>query len=237
LCDNWNMNWTENVPTSGGEYHDDRDFFNAIRRENGHRLIEKMLECGSKAGIRDKMFLGFGNVLGYAIMGDFLPNDDDIDMCILADDIPQEQRHVYLMECKAAGLTENRMHGPELVEDKYVWFSIGNKSVIHDNGVKACNWFWFRHGGFWWHSKGKSWEGRQDLSQHPTAKGIPVDIFDGLTKQVKFGDVKVMVPCRVGTCLDWWYGSWLIRKRESSIIKTVLNMPTNDRKTWWIENK
>jgi hypothetical protein len=236
--DNFDINWIENTrrnpkPERTGI------FFDAQRRRNGHEFMQKMLECGERAGIRDKMFLAFGNALGYAIMGDFLPNDNDIDMNILADGIPQEQRHQYLMECKKAGLCENRMRGPAMLEGKYAWFSIGNKSPYTEHGVKSCNWFWFKHGGYWWHSKGSKWIGRKSLSdKHPTAKGIPTSVFTGEFKPVIFGGVEINAPKYLGKCLDWWYGDWTAERVCSSTINTVLVMPKeNDRKTWYITNK
>lgn len=235
--DNWNPNWHKEVkrnpkPERTGV------FFDAERRKNGLEFIGKMLECGERAGIRDKMFLAFGNLLGYVIMGNFLPNDDDIDMNILADGIPQEQRHQYLMECKKAGLCENRMRGPAMLEDRYAWFSIGPKSPYTQHGVKSCNWFWFRHGGYWWHSKGAKWIGRKALSdQHPTAKGIPLSVFNGEFQEINFGGVRINAPKHIGKCLDAWYGSWLGERNCSSAINTVLVMPKPNRKTWYITNK
>jgi hypothetical protein len=238
MCDAYDENWTENTKRNEPYKYPENIFFDDERRKNGHEFIAKMYECGRKVGIADKMFLGFGNVLGYAICGDFLPKDDDIDMCILADDIPQEQRHQYLMECKNAGLTENRMHGPVMIEDKYSWFSIGPKSPFTEHGVKSCTWFWFSHGGLWWHSKSKDWIGRSGLDrEHPTAKGIPLSVFNGELKKVSFGGVEVQIPQHVGRCLDYWYEGWVTRKKGASGIKSVLVMPSNDRKTWFIERK
>lgn len=238
VCDAYDENWTENTRRNEPYRYPENIFFDAERRKNGHEFIAKMLECGKRAGIADKMFLGFGNVLGYVICGDFLPKDDDIDMCILADDIPQDQRHQYLMECKNAGLCENRMHGPTMIEDKYSWFSIGPKSPFTEHGVKACNWFWFSHGGLFWHSKGTMWIGRSNLNNtHPTAKGIPSDVFTGELNKVNFGGVEVQITKNVGRCLDYWYPGFVTRKKGASEIKSVMVMPSNDRKDWYIERK
>jgi len=237
-CDTWSLSWSEKVkripkPEKQGV------FFDAKRRAYGRELIGKMLECGEKAGIKDKMFLGFGGCLGYALCGDFLPTDDDIDMCIHSDDLTQEQLHAYLLECKRRGLTETRMRGPFTINGKYVWFSIGEKSIEEEHGAKACNWFWFNHGGYSWHSKGKRWIGRHGLNdEHPTAKGIPIDLTREL-KTVRFGGtVDVQVPRQLGRCLDWWYPGWIVRKKESSQINTVLVIPEEkDKKTWYIEKR
>jgi hypothetical protein len=233
VLDNYSPHW-------GGKYKRTREypkncFFDEERRKGGHEFIAKMLECGDKVGIVDKMFLGFGNVLGYALYGDFLPNDNDIDMCFL-DGIPQEQRQAYLDECKDAGLTENRECGPTTVEGKYSWFSSGPKSPMIEHGVKSCKWFWFEHGGYYWHSKGTNWIGHRGLNKEfPTAKGIPTTIFNGELKKVQFGDVAVQIPKNIGQCLDWWYPGWLIRKKEQSAEKAILVMPKEERRYWYIE--
>lgn len=212
-------------------------FFDDERVKNACELIQKCLECGERAGIDDKMFLGFGGMLGYALRRSFLPNDDDIDLCIQGDDVSQEQLHQYLMECKSEGLTENRMRGPETIGGKYCWFSIGNKSIEIEHGVKCCNWVWFKHGGYNWHSKGKQWIGRHGLSKdYVTAKGIPANLSSEL-KSVKFCNcIDVNVLQNVGKCLDWWYPGWIKRKQESSKISAVLILPDEiDRKTWYIQ--
>jgi hypothetical protein len=235
LLDQVDPDWTENVARlPQGEAKS--TFFTPSRRQNGYDFIVAMLECGNKVGIADRMFLGFGNVLGYALRHDFMPNDDDIDMCILADSIPQEQRHAYLLECKAAGLSEDRMRGPTYIESKYSWFSIGPLSPYHQNGVKSCNWFWFEHGGYLWHSKGAQWIGRAGLDKtSPTAKGIPTSLFKDGFKTVKFGNIDIQVPKNTGKILDYWYPGWLQRKKEASSITTVLTMPSDDKKTWHIK--
>jgi hypothetical protein len=235
ILDQVDADWTENVIRLP-QVEDKNTFFIPSRRQNGYDFIGAMLECGNKVGIADRMFLGFGNLLGYALKHDFMPNDDDIDMSFMADSITQEQRHKYLLECKKAGLTEDRMRGPALIEGKYVWFSIGPLSPYHQNGVKSCQWFMFEHGGYLWHSKGSQWIGRAGLNKnYPTAKGIPIKLFQDGFKKVMFGNIEVQVPKNIGSILDAWYSPWLIRKKESSRIETILVMPSNDRKTWFME--
>ena len=205
------------------------EFFNPERKKNGHELIAKLLKCGEEAGIRKKMFLAFGNLLGRALVSDFLWNDDDIDMCILADDIPQEQLRSYLTYCMRDGLCEGRMHGPEMINKKYVWFSLGDRP-IGQNGVKACNWFWFKHGGYYWHSKGAKWNPKY------SAKGIPLSIFDGTLIETYFGPNRIKVPEKVGSCLDWWYGQWMEEKNESShAVVTMKIVDEENKKTWVID--
>jgi hypothetical protein len=126
-----------------------------------------------------------------------------------------------------------------MIEDKYCWFSIGPKSPYTDNGVKSCNWFWFKHGGFWWHSKGKQWIGRRELSKdNITAKGIPDTVFNGKLKNVLFNGIEVQMPNQLGPCLDWWYPGWVTRKKDASAISVLLNIPDEkDKRTWFITKK
>lgn len=207
-------------------------FFTKERRVRAHEFIEKMLECGKSAGIYNKMFLAFGNLLGYSLIGDILWNDDDIDINILADDIPQGQLRCYLNDCQKAGLCENRLHGPEMINGKYVWFSIGWKSPTNENGCKACNWFWFKHGGYYWHSKGLNWK------DGGAAKGIPLSIFDGKLKEIYFGGNKIGAPRMIGSCLDWWYGDWMNERNCTSASTAILKIgDEKNQKTWSIDRK
>jgi hypothetical protein len=215
---------------------DKTSFFTKARKQEAHEQIAIMLECAGRVGIRDKMFLGFGGTLGYAWCNDFLPKDDDIDICFLP--IPQEQRVAYLAECDKSGLLKDRMKGPELINGEYVWFSIGRKSPLKD-GVKACNWFWFDHGGYWWHSKGRSWSlNKESHDKYPTSKGIPDSIFTGELREIAFGGNKINIPVNLGSCLDWWYPHWIFREQKSSAPKVILVHPDEaDKKTWFIERR
>jgi hypothetical protein len=206
-------------------------FMTEERKRNAHELIAGMLKCGEEAGIADKMFLGFGGVLGHALIGDLLWNDDDVDMCILADDIPQEQLKTYLTALMREGHSSHRLSGPEMIGGKYTWFSIGNKPQ-DQSGCKACNWFWFKHKDYYWHAKDKNW------LPNAAAKGIPSSIFTGKLKYVQFGPNRIQVPEYVGCCLDWWYGDWIEERGVCSAGKVLLKIQDeNDRSTWKIIKK
>lgn len=211
-------------------------FFTAERKKEAHEQIATMIQCAEKVGIKDKMFLAFGGSLGYALCNDFLPNDDDIDINFLP--VPQEARHEYLMECKKAGLCESRLHGPVSTNSEYVWFSIGRKSP-YCGGVKACIWFWFEHGGYWWHSKGGNWSSRKELYPgYPTSKGIPNSIFTGELREVVFGGNKINIPVNLGKCLDWWYPKWIYREQKSSApVAILVHKNEADKNTWFIERR
>lgn len=233
VLDEWNSDWAAKKSTRG--YNDAISFFTTKRRKEAHEEIALMLDCGEKAGIRDKMFLGFGGVLGYAWMSDFMPNDDDIDICFLP--IEQEQKEEYLRLCKEVGLCECRMVGPASLNNEWVWFSIGRRSSSNGIGVKACHWFWFEHNGYWWHSKGDNWTSKKDKYRGcATSKGIPSSIFTGRLREVEFGGNRINVPENVGKCLDWWYPEWIFRKQVCSAPTAILITPNQkNKKTWFIE--
>ena len=233
VLDEWNPLWPDMKSTR--TYNDAISFFTAKRRKEAHEEIAIMLECGEKVGIRDKMFLGFGGVLGYAWMNDFMPNDDDIDICFLP--IEQQQKEEYLKLCKSSGLCEHRMRGPVGINGGWTWFSIGRKSSHNGVGVKSCNWFWFMHNGYWWHSKSVKWINRESLHKgNITAKGIPCSVFNGELREVEFGGNRINVPLNIGKCLDWWYPEWIFRKQCSSAPSAVLVIKKQeDKKTWYIE--
>lgn len=182
--------------------------------ERKREAIEELgiiIECAKKAGVYEKMFLAFGALLGYAIKGDMLENDDDIDVNFLP--LTEDEVMGYLVELKNAGMTSSRMKGPETVNGKTMWFSVGRKS-ISDGGVKCCNWMWFNHGGYWWHSKGNGW--LEKTCSSPTGKGIPESIFDGSLKKISFCGHEINAPDNIGGCLDWWYPGWILREQCSS---------------------
>jgi hypothetical protein len=235
VLDDWNPLWADMLST---RVTDERTaFFTKARCKEAHEQIAIMLDCAERVGIRDKMFLGFGGVLGYAWASEFMPKDDDIDICFLP--IDEEKKTAYLEECRRNKLCETRMAGPEYLGKNMVWFSIGRKCPYTRNGVKACHWFWFPHGGFWWHSKGNNWTGSKERHKnYHTSKGIPEATFTapGELREINFGGNKINIPVNIGRCLDWWYPEWLFRKQCSSAPSAILVSPNPDsQKTWFIE--
>ncbi len=217
-------------------------FFDDARRKNGIELLEEMLECGARAGIRDYMFPGFGTMLGIVMCGDFIPEDRDMDMCILSDDIEPEQERAYLNELEKAKLFEFRRRGPEARADngRFLWFSLGPKSV-HDGGVKSCNWFFFEHEGIMWHSKGGQWINGAKFNGHKfhyaasdaaICKGIPAGLLRDM-RPVDFHGVSTLVPAQAGACCDHWYTGWDYEKGGASKKNLVMVVGNwKDKRTW-----
>lgn len=218
-------------------------FFDEARAKNGVELLAQLYECGRKAKIDHAMFIGFGTLLGAIRHGGFIPNDRDMDMCILADRISVDAALAYIEACQAAGLGEHRWRAPEFRADTGMplWFSLGPKNPVSESGVKCCQWFWFKHGGYWWHSKGAQWISPSKFNPHKVAytqsdaaiaKGIPEGCVNRLVEH-NFLGLPVLVPSTAGRCLDEWYPGWPV-PREGASAHTYHLVVGNwhDERTW-----
>lgn len=235
--------WISRITDRNPEaWHFTNVFFNGQRRTNAIELINQMYECGRKAGIDHAMFLGFGTALGAVRHGDFIPFDRDMDMCIIADWISQESALEYVRICKEAGLGEHRWVTPQCRSDGMpVWFSLGPKSPVSEEGIKSCNWFWFKHGGYWWHSKGGLWVSPTKFSKKKTqytkddeaiAKGIPLECIEKLV-DFSFLGASIKLPDNIGRCLDSWYLGWPVPREGASSHQWVMVIEKWDDKNTW----
>ena len=219
-------------------------FFDDFRTKNGVELIQKMYECATEAKIDKSLFMGFGTALGAVRHGGFVPSDRDMDACILADEITVEQANKYVQACQDHHLNEYRWKPPQRRSDTNMplWFSIGPKNPVSDNGVKSCNWFFFNHGGYIWHSKGREWISPAKFNPSKTnysqadeaiAKGIPSTCIPKLVP-MNFLGLTMLVPANLGACLDNWYGgSWCCPKEGASAHNHILVVGRwNDQNTW-----
>lgn len=224
--------------------HQDGEFFKGRRKENAIDLIKKMHGCADRAGIGHAIWPGFGTLLGIVMINDFLPNDHDMDMCFQADMISGEQEQKYLSECDKINLFKSRRRGPTIRNDtsRYLWLSLGEKNVYQAQGCKSCNWFCFEHNNYLWHTKGGLWISQKkfDMSQfnyqktdQAVCKGLPASYFKEWTKQ-QFHGITINVPARTGSCCDYWYPGWFLRKNGATSRKRCVMVigKWRDKKTW-----
>lgn len=219
-------------------------FFTEERVRSGRELLRRLYLCGERAGIRHAMFPGYGTALGIVRHGGFVPNDRDMDMVIVSDWITPEQGNLYVEECRKDGLGEYRWREPERRKDNGMplWFSLGPENPL-ENGVKCCQWFWFEHGGYWWHTKGGEWVNPMKFSHKnvqyqstdaAVCKGVPLECLVSLV-DYDFGGVQINMPTTVGKCLDAWYPCWMVPEEGASAHLNVMVVKDwNDKDTWTV---
>ena len=190
-------------------------------KESALRLFKALLASANEAGITDAWFPGFGTLLGIVRENDFIEHDDDLDMCILADHITKEQGQAYYDACNKRGLFKFRRKVQRRSDnDRFLWFSLKGER----KGVKSCNWFFFEHNNYSWHSKGRKWafgpkfkaSGNifKEGDYEARGKGIPSRLFENMVMcPFKFHGLKFKIPEKYGSILDNWYPGWKIPKR------------------------
>ena len=220
-------------------------FYAGERKKNAYTLITKLLECGERAGIGGKVFSGFGTMLGYLMYGDLIAKDRDLDTCILSDGMTSEQHRLYgeLAYNVDVQKPSRWEFSKRQDNDNYLWFSVGYKNPVAENGTKSCNWFFFSYMGYWFHSKGGRWVNPRKINQtkvpyqttdEAIALGQPARTITGLI-EVPFGDTKTMIPNNPGMCADWWYPGWGPRGDGASAHHVALIVGKwADQNTWRI---
>jgi len=233
------------------------------RRKNALRQLDKMMFCARKAGIYEHCSPGFGTMLGIVLHFDLLPNDMDMDVVFERDKFSKAQEQDYLRYCKEEGLFKDedvtkkmrkegklkddewnafRNKGPTLDGNgRFLWFSLGARDIMKDNGVKTCNWFSFTHNNFLWHTKGRGWLSKISEPKYGAkpndvaiAKGCPYKYY-GEKVQIDFHGVQLNMPQYAGGLSDYYYGGWhLERKGGQSAKKAILNIPDWNKPDKWV---
>ena len=225
--------------------------------------LSKILWSAKEAHIEEHMFMGFGVMLGYLMCGDFIPDDDDMDVCFDADKITAEQELKYYENLHLCGVFPGfrRKRSLRSAEDGFDIGLMGRRKVEtgtkarfnwlsmrhRPEGIKCCNWFMFRHNGFMWHTKGGYWvkdrKFDKDAWQYSNndkaiMKGIPEQYLDKF-ETIEFHKLKIRVPYYIGSCADYWYPGWWLPKSGGASKKKVVCVVGDwlDRKTWHVNVK
>jgi hypothetical protein len=200
------------------------------RYKQVHELLGTMKKCAIRAGIYEHMFLAFGSILGairptiryhhkpqpYWARGQ-IEHDSDADMGFLKDRCEPQQLENYYNYCCSEGLMSswhnmNDRQQRRRNDGSLLWFSVRRGK----RQVKCCNWMFFEHNGYSFHSKGRKWLVARHLpsvdlntkkKSEALAKGVPAKYVQELV-DIEFEGLKMHVPKMSGTLLDLWYPSW-----------------------------
>ena len=213
-------------------------YFNYDRKRWAIEDIVTCYECAEKAGFKDKLFINFGLLLGIVRENDFIANDDDVDMSVLSDDITIEQQKEYinLLDKKGMFFARKRMVRRK-DNGKALWFTLRRQ----EHRAKFCHWFGFTWQDIWWWSKGGRWvrpnkfnvqRWNYDSQDEGIALGIPANIITELM-WIKFKDIKVRIPVKFGSVLDWEYPGWPVPQGGSSRKNIVCVIPKWENPRSW----
>jgi len=234
-------------------------YFNKHRKRKAIEDIGYFYDCAERAGIRHALFVGFGLLLGMVREKDFIGHDNDVDMCLRADLITEEQEKAYVNY-----LAEDENYGFKAEEPfksltsipkcgmfskrcrfsyrgdtgRLTWFSL-RKDNDH---CKFCHWLFFPWNGYMWHTKAGKWVNKRKFNQNTVKfrdsdeaifKGIPQGYVEEL-KTVSFHGLKVNIPVRYGSCLDFWYPHWIVPRSGGSSQKNIVCVvgKWDNKKTW-----
>ena len=195
---------------------------------NAKIFLRDIKQCAVDAGIYAHWFISFGTLLGAVrptkrgtdFVRGIMAHDDDMDVCILRDNITKAQEDAYIENLRSAGAFKCREIYQRRDDDhRLLWCSCRREKA--PAGTKCCNWFFYEWKGFLWHSKGKDWLNEQKFPSRlyphtqedaAMAKGIPVSYFGGLMEAEFEGELYNM-PVNFGHCMDFWYPEWYEPKK------------------------
>jgi hypothetical protein len=213
-------------------------YFNYDRKRWAIEDIVTCYECAEKAGFKDKLFINFGLLLGIVRENDFIANDDDVDMSVLSDSITIEQQDEYINLLRKKGMFFARERMARRKDNgKALWFTLRRQEYR----AKFCHWFGFTWQDIWWWSKGGRWvrpnkfnmqRWSYDSQDEGIALGIPADIITKLM-WIKFKDIKVRIPVKFGSVLDWEYPGWPVPQGGSSRKNIVCIIPKWENPRSW----
>jgi len=231
-------------------------YFDFEKKKKAIEELKICFECAEKARIKGSMFINFGLLLGIIRENDFIPWDNDVDICIKRDEITASQELEYFNLLKDRGMFEAREKISVIKHDKgfnynqlyknqgsgekvrFAWFSLRK---AHDY-PKFCHWFMFEWNNIFWHTKGGRWietkkfdinKLNYTLNDDAIMKGIPAEYIRELI-EIDFHGMKIKIPKNYGSCLDFMYPNWLIPVKTGSSSKKILCVVPNilDQSTW-----
>jgi len=213
-------------------------FFDYQRKLYATEDLSICYECAEKAGIKDKLFVNFGLLLGIIRENDFIGHDNDIDMCIHADGITKKQLDDYIEYLREKNMFFSREKVARRKDtDMATWFTLRRGA----KRAKFCHWIGFNFQGFWWWSKSGRWvrESKFDSNRwgyndetEAIALGIPSDYVNKLM-WVDFKKIKVQIPEKFGHVLDWEYPCWPIPQGGSSRKQVACIIQKWDNQRTW----
>jgi len=218
-------------------------FFNFERKRYAMEDIATCYECAAKAGMKDRLFINFGLLLGIIRENDILGHDDDVDMCMDMTGASKEQLDTYIDCLDAAGMFFARKKVTRRKDTgAATWFTLRKRQ----GRAKFCHWCGFAWQGFWWWSKAgmrvtprkfylERW-GYDDTKTEGLMLGIPATYIEEKIR-VPFKGMKVLIPKNFGAVLDWEYPGWPIPKKGGSSKKQAVCVVQKwaDPKTWRVK--
>lgn len=201
--------------------------------EKCKETLELMKAVAIDARVYDRMFLGFGTLLGAIRDNGIIKHDTDMDVCFLP--MVNSAKDRYFEMAFEAGLMNgwNRDKTKYLESDRaakndldsFQWFSVKKEPEY----PKCCNWFFTPWNEVLWHGKASFWKRNDKLYM----KGIPESFFDELIS-IDFLGIKFHIPRSVGAILDFWYGDWMTPKYDGeSDHRMVMTYKTFKDKSSW----
>jgi len=216
-------------------------YFNYDRKRWATEDIAICYECAEKAGIKDRLFINFGVLLGIVRDGDFIRGDDDVDMSVHTDGITKDQQDCYIEELRKKGMFFARERVSRRSDTGMAtWFTLRRRK----ERAKFCHWWGFEHKNYWWWSKGGRWVHQSKFGRHfweygPETQAIALGILAENVQRliwVKFRGINVQIPERKGSVLDWEYPGWLIPQSGSSRKQVGMIIERwDDKRTWKIK--
>jgi len=215
-------------------------YFNYERKLLAIQDMKTILGCAKDTGVADSLFVSFGLLLGICREHDFIRHDNDVDLCVLADNISEAQERDYYGALTAAGMFQAREEVCRRRDtSRITWFSLRKRA----NRSKFCHWFMFAWNGYLWHTKAGRWVRHTKFAKSELAyketddailQGTPVNYVVPLQK-CDFKDMTIGIPALPGAVLDWCYPGWYLPKKGgSSMHRALCRVPKWSEPSGWV---